>query len=144
MAHFFMLVVILALLPAAIQTAIALGILAWYLFLALLAIGAVIFLLFNPVLLFWLIAIGGGFFAITWTSVQIETRWPGILQRLGYGSVSVISTIIGFVVVFDTLNRGKNTSDAFVMALIFWAVAIAAGWYVKKAKPVDTSRCLKR
>ena len=139
-----MLVVILALLPTAIQTAIALGILAWHLFLGILAMGAIIFLFFNPVLLFWLIAIGGGFFAITWTSVQLETQWPGILQRLGYGSVSVISTIMGFVVVFDTLSRGKNTGDAFVMASICWAVAIAAGWYVKKAKPVDTSQWLKR
>lgn len=144
MAHFFMLVVILALLPAAIQTAIALGFLAWYLFLALLAIGAIIFLFFNPVLLFWLIAIGSGFFVITWTSVQLETRWPGILQKLGYGSVSVISIILGFVVVLDSLSRGKSTGDAFAIALIFWAVAIGAGWFVKKAKPVDTSQWLKR
>ncbi len=77
MAHLFMLVVILALLPAAIQTAIALGILAWHLFLGALAIGAVIFLLYHPELLSWLIAIGGGFAAIIWTASKIEASWPG-------------------------------------------------------------------
>lgn len=139
-----MLIVILALLPAAIQTAIALGILAWYLFLALLAIGAVIFLLYNPVLLFWLIAIGGGFVVITWSGVRLETRWPGILQKLGYGSVSLISGIMGLVVMLDSFSRNKNMTDALFIALICWAVAIASGWYVTKAKPVDPSQWLKR
>lgn len=144
MAHFFMLIVILALLPAAIQTAIALGILAWYLFLRLLALGAVIFLLYNPVLVFWLIAIGGGFIAIIWSSAQLETRWPGILQKLGYGSVSLISAAMGMVVVLDSFSRSKNMGDALFMALICWTVAIVSGWYVTKAKPVDTSQWLKR
>lgn len=139
-----MLIVILALLPAAIQTAIALGILAWYLFIGLLAIGAVIFLLYNPVLLFWLIAIGGGFFVITWSGVRLEKRWPGILQKLGYGSVSLISAVMGIVVILDSISHNKNMTDALFMALICWAVAIASGWYVTKAKPVDPSQWLKR
>lgn len=140
MAHFFMLIVILALLPAAIQTAIALGILAWYLFLGLLALGAVIFLLYNPVLLFWLIAIGGGFVGIIWSGVQLETRWPGFLQKLGYSSVSLISAGMGMVVVLDSFNRNKNMTDAWFMALICCAIAIVSGWYVTKAKPVDPSQ----
>ena len=144
MAHFFMLIVILALLPAAIQTAIALGILAWYLFLGLLAIGAIVFLLYNPVLLFWLIAIGSGFFAMTWISAQLEARWPGILQRLGYGSVSLISAVMGFVILFDSFSRNKSISDAFIVSLICWVVTIWTGISAKNAKPLDTSQWLKR
>jgi hypothetical protein len=142
MAHFFMLVVILALLPAAIQTAIALGILAWQLLLGALAIGVVIFLFYHPLLVFWLIAIGVGFVAIIWVAIKIEAFWPGGLEKMGYGSVSLCTTtLIAFI---DTINRGKNIGDAFFIALICLAVAFWAVWRATRPKPLDTSQWLKR
>jgi hypothetical protein len=144
MAHLFMLVVILALLPAAIQTAIALGILAWYLFLGVLALGAMIFLLYHPELLFWLIAIGGGFAAIIWIAVKIEAYWPGGLEKLGYGSASFFAGAVRIIVVIDGINRDKNISDALFMALICLAASFWAGWRTTRAKPVNTSQWLKR
>lgn len=144
MTQLFMFVVILALLPAAIQTAVVLGILAWYVFLGALAIGACIFLLYNPALLFWLITIGGGVLAVTWGAAQIETRWPGSLQKIGYGSAAFISVMIGFIVIADSASRNKNMGDAFAMAIICWIFAGGFGWFMRKAKPIDMSQWLKR
>lgn len=144
MAHLFMLVVILALLPAAIQTAIALGIIAWYGILAIAAIGVIVFLLYHPELLFWLMASIFGFVAIVWSMIQLETRWPGGLERIGYGSASVFGAGLGVGVIIDSLNRGKNMGDASVMALICFVGAVAAAWRCSRAKPIDTSQWLKR
>lgn len=144
MAHLFMIVVILALLPAAIQTAIALGILAWYLFLGALAIGAVIFLLYHPELLFWLIAIGGGFAAIIWIAAKVEASWPGGLEKIGYGSASLFAGTLGIIIVIDSINRDKNIGDALFMALICLAASFWCGWRATRAKAVNTSQWLKR
>ena len=68
MHHFFMLVVILALLPFAIQTAAALGVVLFYLFLGVIAIGIFIFLIQYPILLMFVIIFAGGYGIIYWTN----------------------------------------------------------------------------
>jgi hypothetical protein len=108
MAHFFMLVVILALLPAAIQTAIALGIIAWYGILGIATIGVIVFILYHPELLFWLIAIVFGFIAIVWSMVRLETRWPGGLERIGYGLTFVFGADLALTVIIDSVYRAKK------------------------------------
>ncbi len=141
---FFMLVVILVLFPAAIQTAIALGIIGWYGILGIAAIGIIVFLLYHPELLFWLIAIVFGFVAIVWSMVRLETRWPGGLERIGYGLTSVFGAGLGLIVIIDSINRGKNIGDASIMALICFVGAIAAAWRCSRAKPINTSQWLRR
>jgi hypothetical protein len=96
-ASFFMLVVILAPLAAAVATAIALAEILIYLFSIALIIGGVTFLLLNPEALLAVVVVVAGFlglmaagYGVMWLVARVERRWPGLMWRVGFGSGALL------------------------------------------------------
>ena len=150
MHQLFMLVVILALLPAAIATALALGQILFYLLLVAAAVLFVIYLLLNPDLLLGLISIAAifvGFIAacygVMWVAAQVEKQWPCILQRLSFGSGALLSGVLAIALPLDGMKRGTPAGEMLALFIIFGAIAAALGWWTTKAKPTDTSKWFK-
>jgi hypothetical protein len=151
MHQVFMLIVILALLPAAIATAVALGQILFYLLVAATAIFAVVYLLIHPDVLVDLLGLAAiliGFMAATygvmWLAARVEKQWPCILQRLGYGSGAFFCALLAVLLPLDALKRGTPAGEMLALFVIFGLIAAALGWWTTKAKPTDTSHWFKR
>lgn len=150
MHHLFMLVVILALLPAAIATALALGQILFYVLIGVAILAAIIFLIANPDILLGLLGaaiVFAGFivgcYAVMWAAAQAEKKWPCILQRLGYGSGAIFCAGVALVAPFTSSRPGEAASGKIFVFLFFGLIAGALGWWSMKAKPTDTSKWFK-
>lgn len=145
-----MLVVILALLPAAIATAIALGQILFYLLIGLVIIGGLIFLIMHPDILLGIL--GGALalaapiasvYAVMWVAAQAEKRWPCILQRIGYGSGATFCATIALVTPFSASRPNDDGTGKLIVFIFFGLIAVVLGWCTLKAKPADTSKWFK-
>ena len=147
MHHIFMLIVILALLPAAIATALALGQILFYALIAVAILGGVLFLIINPDVFLGLIgaalilaALIVAGYAVMWGAARLERKQPGMLHRLGYGSGALLAACAGIAFALDSVKRDVPLGEVFALFLIFSLIAGVLGWWAMKAKPTDTSK----
>lgn len=150
MHQIFMIVVILALLPYAIATAIALGQILFFLLLAALAVLALIYLIANPDVLFGILGAAGIFVAfiaggigVMHAAARAEKRWPCILQRAGYGSGALLGAFMAVALPLDGASRGTPPGEMLIGFLFFGGISGVLGWWATKAKPTDTSKWFK-
>jgi hypothetical protein len=147
MHHFFMLVVILALLPAAVATAIALAEVLIYLFFIALIIGGVIFLLLNPEALLAVVVVLAGFlglmaagYGVMWLVARVERRWPGLMRRVGFGSVALLCGCLALWLPLQGMMRGASFSDVAGMFLFFVVATAIFLWWLRKSQSLDVSQ----
>jgi hypothetical protein len=150
MHQFFMLVVILALLPAAIATALALGQILFYLLILAIIVFVMIYLVLNPSLLLELMSIAFFIFiffivsyGVMWIAAHVEGKWPRALQRLCFGAGALMSISLAIGLIIDGLKRGMPMSETLLILGIFGVITAIFVWLSIKAKPIDTSKWFK-
>jgi hypothetical protein len=150
MHQLFMLVVIVALLPAAIATALALGQILFYLLILAIIVFAMIYLVLNPSLLLELMSVAFFIFVyfiasygVMWIVAQVETKWPRSLQRLCFSAGALMSISLAIGLIIDGLKRGMPMSETLLILGIFSAITTLFVWFMIKAKPIDTSKWFK-
>ena len=141
MHHLFMLVVVLALLPAALVTAFALGRILFLLLGAVLAFLAVIFLLANPPVLITILVLISIYFgliaiarSIVWIVTAIERKWPDILYRIGFGVIGFASLIAAIAISITHVRSGLKLAEGLLIFLAFGTISLVFLWVALSLK----------
>lgn len=135
MHHLFMLVVILALLPAVLVMALVVGQILFFALIAAFVLIALIYFIANPPLLFVILAIVTVYFgalgigrAVIWIATAIENKWPDLLYRLGFGMIGIGSLIAGLAFSLASFSSGSPIGETLFIFCIFAIIGFVFLW----------------